>query len=194
MAISYPVTIPSISHVRTTEWDPVTVVGAATSPFTGQSQTIVWPGQWWALRFTLIPLKDPNAGLWEAFLLSLNGRQGTFRIGDPARKVSRGTPTGSWTVGASAAANSTTLPIAGGSGTFAVGDWIQVGDYLHRIIKLVDSTHVDVFPRLRAAYTNGTAITYSNALGLFRLASNSMKWNTDEAKLKGISIDAVEAL
>jgi hypothetical protein len=194
MAITYPLSIPSISHVRSTVWDPVTVVGIATSPFTGQSQTIVWPGQWWAVRFSLIQMKDPNAGLWESFLLSLNGQQGTFKFGDPSRKLSRGNPSGAWVVGSGAGANSTNLPISGGAGTFAVGDWLQIGNYLHRILKLVDAGNVDVFPRLRASYAAGTLITYANALGIFRLQTNDMSWSTDEGKIRGITIAAVEAL
>lgn len=199
MAITYPLTIPSISHIRDTEWDPVTMVGRTQSPYTGQSQTYVWPGQWWAVRFSLIPLNDAKqsnaAGLWEAFMLSLNGQQGTFRFGDPSRKTPRGTISGSpLQVGSSAAALSTVLPITNGTGQFAVGDWLQVGNNLHRVINIIDSGHVDVWPRLRSAYAAGTTITYTNPLGLFQLRSNSMKWNTDVAKFHGITIDAVEYL
>lgn len=191
-AFTYPLSLPSISHVRECAWDPVTIVGATSSVWTGQPQTFVWPGQWWQVEFSLIPLKDPNVGLWSAFLLKLNGQEGQFLFGDPARKLSLGNPSGSWTVGASAAANSTVLPIAGGSGMFAVGDWIQIGTYLHQVTHLVDATHVQVFPRLRSAYANGTAIIYSNAMGVFQLATNSMPWSKDVAKIGAFTIKARE--
>lgn len=196
MAITYPLSLPSVlsTTFAALQLNPATVVGVASSPFTGQSQQFVWPGQWWAGKATLPPLNGTNADAWVAFLLALNGQQGTFTLGDPSRKTTRGTASGSWTVGASAVANTTTLPIAGGSGAFALGDYLQIGVYLHRIINLVDSTHVDVFPRLRSAYANGTAITYTNPKGLFRLSSNAMQWTVDVAKKHGMEINFVEAL
>lgn len=194
MPFTYPLSIPNISHVRETKWSPMTIVSMASSLWTGQQQTYVWPGQWWQVDFTLIPMKDPTAGIWEAFLNSLNGQEGTFKFGDPSRKVSRGNPAGSWVVGAGAVANSTTLPISGGTGMFAVGDWIQVGTKLHRVTQLIDATHIDVWPRLRSAYAAATPIIFSNAVGVFRLSSNDMSWSTDVAKVHGISISAVEDL
>lgn len=192
MAFTYPLSLPSISHVRECAWDPQTIVGATASIWTGQPQTFVWPGQWWVCQFSLIPLKDPNCGLWESFLLKLNGQQGQFLFGDPSRKVSRGTPSGAWVVGAAAAANSTILPIASGSGMFAESDWIQIGTNLHKIINLIDATHIEVWPRLRSAYTAGTVIVYSNPLGKFQLDTNSMKWNKDVAKIGAFTITARE--
>ncbi len=124
-------------------------------------------------------------------------------MGDSVRKLPRGTMAGAWTVGASAVANTTTLPLTGGTGLAAVGDWIQVfasgaTARLHRVLQVNLSggnmISVDVFPRLRSAYANGTAITYSSAKGVFRLASIPPE-AFDPAKVcNGLSFTAVEAL
>jgi hypothetical protein len=100
-------------------------------------------------------------------------------------------------VGAAAAAGSTTLPLQNGSGSFAVGDWLQVGtgasSRLHRVLQ-VNAGSVDVFPRLRSAYAQGTAITYANAKGVFRLAATPSA-RFDAARIcAGLSFQAVEAL
>lgn len=108
-------------------------------------------------------------------------------------KIHSAIPPGAIQVGAGATANTTTLPLQGGSGSFAVGDWLQVGQYLHRVVQ-VNSGSVDVFPRLRSSYTQGTGIVYTNAVGLFRLSSNAMDWTADNMRFFGLSFSATEVL
>jgi hypothetical protein len=169
------------------------------SPFTGQQQTFVWPAQWWEVTVELPAMTDASAGEWRAFFLACNGREGTFYFGDSVRKVPRGTIAGSVTVGSGSVSNSTTLPLAGGTGVFAVGDWLQVGTTtaarLHQATKINsgDGT-IDVFPRLRSAYANGTAIDYTSPVGLFRL-QDMPSWMFDEAKIaQGVTFSAMEVL
>jgi hypothetical protein len=139
------------------------------SAFTGQQQVIAHRGSFWELELSVPAAKRASADDIEGFLLSLNGQEGTFWYGDKTRTTTRGTAAGTKTVGTGAAANSSTLPIAGGTGSFAVGDWIQVNNQLFRVIKVTSSTSVEVFPKLRSAYASGTALTYVSPKGLFRL-------------------------
>lgn len=172
----------------------MTIVGVSTSKFTGSSQTYPWAGQWWRGRFTLPPMKDPNAGIWESWLLALNGQQGTFEFGDPARKVPRGTVAGAVQVGAGALANMTHLPLQGGTGSFAVGDWLQVGTKLHRVIQVNSATSIDVWPRLRSNYAQTTAVVFTNPKGLFRLNGNAMGWARDVARFASVQVAIAEVL
>lgn len=185
MAITFPLTPPAAPGNRSIQWTPRSVVGMAQSPFTGAQQTFAWPGQWWEVSITLPAMKDAEAGLWRAFFLALNGRAGTFYLGDSVRKVPRGTIAGTVTVGSGAVANSTTLPLSGGTGEFAVGDWLQVGtgssSRLHQVTQ-VNVGSVDVFPLLRSAYTGGTAVTYANPKGIFRL-SGPVPWGFDSRRI-----------
>jgi hypothetical protein len=131
-------------------------------------------------------MKDAAAGAWAAFFMSCNGMAGTFYLGDSIRKTPSGNIAGTVLVDAGAAALSTTLPIKGGTGAFAVGDWLQVGSSsssrLHRVLK-VNAGSVDVFPSLRVAYAEDTAITYTNPKGVFRLKAIP-PWAFDSRKIE----------
>jgi hypothetical protein len=168
MAITYPLTPPAALKTAAVRWKPVSVAGVNISPFTGQQQVIAHRGGWWEVDIEVPPLKRAEADALEGFLLALNGREGTFYYGDKLRKASGGNPSGAWVVGSGATANTTTLPIAAGSGAFAVGDFIQVGNQLFRITQLNGAT-IDVFPKTRSAFAAGTAIVYTNPKGVFRL-------------------------
>jgi hypothetical protein len=192
MSISYPVSPPAAGHFSKIEFSPLTGVGVNRSPYTGQTQVYAWPLQLWQAKVTLPPMNDATAGAWLAFLLSLNGQEGTFYLGDSVRKTTAGTASGAWQVGAGAAALSTTLPIQNGSGAFALGDWLQISTYLYKVTQL-NSGSVDVWPRLRAAHAQATAITYTNPVGVFRLADNNMDWSVDVMRIYGIAFSAIEA-
>ena len=180
------------------EWLDQGNVGMVSSPFTGEQQIYRWPNQFWSAQVTLAPMTTQAIiGPWVAFFLSLNGCEGTFYWGDSVRKNSAGSISGSVSVAAGATANSTTLPITGGSGVFAVGDWIQVGtgstSRLHRVLK-VNGGSVDVFPRLRSAYASGLGITYTAPVGVFRIV-NRVGLAFDERKIvSGLAFSIVEAL
>ena len=79
----------------------------------------------------------------------------------------------------------------GGSGSFALGDWIQISTSLYKIIK-VDGATLDVFPVLRSSYAASTPITYANAKGVFRLASGSTEWSIDLASIYGVNFSIIE--
>lgn len=197
MAIVYPLTPPASLKFSNMAWQPETVVGETRSPTTFQAQTFVWPGQRWTVRCSVPPLKNFTGAAADevvAFLLSLNGKEGTFLLGDRSRLTTRGTANGAWLVGAANVADSTTLITQAGAGQFALADWLQISTYLHRVTKVVDATHYDLFPRLRTAYANGTAITYTNPKGVFKLAENTgMAFNIDTAKYHGVELNCVEA-
>lgn len=198
MAISFPLTPPATPGNRSIQWTPRTVVGMNQSPFTGQQQVYAWPAQWWEVTVSLPAMRDADAGAWQAFFLALNGREGTFYLGDSIRKSPLGAVTGTLTVGSGATANTTTLPISGATGSFAVGDWLQVGTSssarLHRVVQVNSSASVDVFPRLRSAYSNGTAITKTNPVGLFRLM-DAVPWGYDYRKIcDGLTFSAMEVI
>lgn len=126
-----------------------------------------------------------------AFLLA--AQRGTFYFQDYANPTLRGTVTGTLTV-SSATANSTTLGISGATGTFALGDWLQIGTSLYKVIQVNSSSSVDLFPVLRSSYAAGTSIVYSNAKGLFRLATNQTEWSIELAGIYGVAFSIVEEL
>jgi hypothetical protein len=189
MAISYPLTPPSPFNLSRLSLTGVSATSRNTSPFTLQTQQYNWPGQAWLGSVDCPPMKRADAETIIAFLLA--AQRGTFYFQDYANTAPRGTVTGTLTV-ASATANGTTLGISGATGTFAVGDWLQISTSLYKVVQVNSSSSVDLFPALRKSYAGGTAITYNNAKGVFRLASPSTEWAIGEASIYGVGFAIIE--
>lgn len=189
MAISYPLTPPAALEASSLSITGASAISRNVSPFTLQIQQYNWPGQGWLGSVECPPMQRAEAEQVISFLL--NAQRGTFYFQDYANPTARGSVTGTLTV-SSATANTTTLGISGATGTFAVGDWIQISTSLYKITQVNSSSSVDVFPVLRSSYAGGTAITYSNAKGVFRLAETSTQWSIDTAKFYGISFNVIE--
>jgi hypothetical protein len=189
MAITYPLTPPAALEASSLSITGISATSRNVSPFTLQTQQYNWPGQGWLGSVECPPMQRAEAEQVLSFLLS--AQRGTFYFGDYANPTARGNVTGTLTV-SSATANTTTLGISGATGTFAVGDWIEISTSLYKVVQVNSSSSVDVFPVLRASYAGGTAITYSSARGVFRLAESSTQWSIDVAKFYSISFSVVE--
>lgn len=189
MAISYPLTPPAALEASSLSITGISATSRNVSPFTLQTQQYNWPGQGWLGSVECPPMQRAEAEQVLSFLLS--AQRGTFYFGDYANPTARGNVTGTLTV-SSATANTTTLGISGATGTFAVGDWLQISTSLYKVVQVNSSSSVDLFPVLRSSYAGGTAITYSSARGVFRLAESSTQWSIDVAKFYSISFSVVE--
>ena len=189
MAISYPLTPPSPFNLSQLSFTGVSATSRNTSPFTLQTQQYNWPGQAWLGSVDCPPMKRADAEDIVSFLLK--AQRGTFYFQDYANPLNRGGVTGTLIV-ASATANGTTLGISGASGQFAVGDWLQISTSLYKVVQSNSSSSVDVFPALRKSYAGGTSITYTNAKGVFRLASPSTEWSIGEASIYGVGFAIIE--
>ena len=195
MAISYPLTPPNPFNLSQLSLTGVSATSRNTSPFTLQTQQYNWPGQAWLGSVDCPPMKRADAEEIVSFLLK--AQRGTFYFQDYANPLNRGGVTGTLTV-ASATANGTTLGISGASGSFAVGDWLQISTSLYKVVQSNSSSSVDVFPALRKSYAGGTSIIYgkpndaARAQGVFRLASPSTEWSIGEASIYGVGFAIVE--
>jgi hypothetical protein len=192
MAITYPLTPPDPFYLSRLSLTGVSAVSRNTSPFTLQTQQYNHAGQAWLGSVDCPPMTRADAETMLAFLLS--AQRGTFLFQDYANANPRGAITGTLTV-SSATANSTTLTMinTGGSGVFAVGDWLQISTSLYKVIKAdAGGLIVDVFPVLRKSYAASTAIVKTNAKGVFRLAQPTTEWSIELASIYGISFSIVE--
>ena len=189
MAISYPLTPPSPFNLSRLSLTGVSATSRNTSPFTLQTQQYNWPGQAWLGSVDCPPMKRADAETIIAFLLA--AQRGTFYFQDYANTTNRGGVTGTLTV-TTATANGTTLTFGGATGSFAVGDWLQISTSLYKVVQVNSSSSVDLFPALRKSYAGGTAITYTNAKGVFRLASPSTEWAIGEASIYGVGFAIIE--
>ncbi len=191
MAITYPLTPPSPFRISKLSLSGLSVTSRNVSPFTLQTQQYNWPGQGWFGSVECPPMVRADAEAVIGFLLA--AQRGTFYFQDYANTSPRGNISGTLTV-SSATANTSTLTFSnsGGSGSFAVGDWLQISTSLYKVVQVNSSSSVDLFPVLRSSYAGGTAITYTNAKGVFRLASPQTDWSIDLANIYGISFSIVE--
>lgn len=196
MAISYPLTPPAAIRIARITLTGTSAVSRNISPFTFNVQQYNWSGSTISGQVECPPMTRADAEELLGFLLM--AARGTFYFRDYANPTTRGTMTGSVTLSGAHAANTTTLTIAGGTGSWAVGDWIQLGATssakLHKITQVNSATSYEVFPLLRSAYSGGEAVVYSSAVGVFRLAQPSTEWSIDQAKVYGVNFSVVEEL
>ena len=189
MAISYPLNPPSPFNLSRLSFTGVSAVSRNMSPFTMQVQQYNWPGQAWLGSVDCPPMVRADAEAVIAFLLA--AQRGTFYFQDYANPTNRGGVTGTLTV-TTATANATTLTFGGATGSFALGDWLQISTSLYKVVQVNSSSSVDVFPVLRSSYAASTPITYANAKGVFRLASGSTEWSIDLASIYGVNFSIIE--
>lgn len=209
MAIVYPITLPTVSGIRSVNLRAKSAVGISRSPFTFKEQVFSHGGQMLEAEITLPPMSRTEGEQWVSFLIKLKGMQGTFLLGDPSGATARGsassaagTPVVS---GAGQTGDSLTISGAPNSATgyLLAGDYIQLGtgssSTLHKVLNDVDTSasgigFIDLFPAIRTAPADGAGVTVSNAKGVFRLASNETNWSINEVVNFGITFAAIEAI
>lgn len=205
MAISFPVTFPDLG-IKSMTIRAVSVVGMNQSPFTGQQQVYKHQGQWWEAEITLPPMKRADAEQIAAFLLKMNGRYGTFTLGDPANTAPRGVGTGTPLVSGGSQTGGELITdgwTTSTTGILKAGDWIQLGSgsatRLHKVLNDVNSdgsgaATLDIWPNLRSSPADNAQITVTAPKGQWRLAGNQSEYSIDEASIYGITFACVEAL
>jgi hypothetical protein len=203
MAIVYPVDLPDTTSYREARMTARTVVGVTKSPFTGAQQVQKHQGQWWEFECSLVPMVRDNSEDWIAFLLSLNGQEGTFLLGDPYGATPRGVATGTPLIKGASQTGKTLITdgwTVSTTNILKAGDYFQLGSgsntRLHKVLTNTTSDSsgnatLDIFPEIKTAYADNTAITTSNAKGVFRLPSNEMAFDLKQASTYGMSFAAV---
>lgn len=194
MAISYPLATPTTIGIESIELRAVNAVAISQSPFTYKQQVVSQGGQKWEASVSIPSVRRDLAADWKALLVALKGQTGTFLLGDPDYATPRGNVS-SCTLTGNTGDDTVTVTM---TGTLKAGDYIQLGSgssaRLHQV--LIDQTgsgNLEIWPDLRSTYTDET-VTFNNAKGVFRLATNITSWSINNANSYGISFEAVEAI
>lgn len=194
MAISYPLNTPTTIGFESIEIRAINAVATSQSPFTYKQQIVAHQGQRWEASVSIPPVRRDLAAEWKAFLTALKGQQGTFLLGDPDYATPRG-DVSACTLSGSTGDESVTVVM---TGTLKAGDYIQLGSgsgaKLHQV--LVDQTGngtLEIWPALRDDYTLAS-VTFNNAKGVFRLATNVSGWSINNSSSYGITFEAVESI
>ena len=140
-----------------------------------------------------------DAEAWIAFLVSLRGQHGTFRLHDPSATSPRGTATGMTITGGVGDRTITSVVTSGR--TLKAGDYFGIvsgGKYrLHKVLQdyvgTGSASNLEIWPALRGSYTN-LNVDLTSPEGEFRLTSNEQAWTINSASIYGITFGAMEAL
>lgn len=207
MSISYPLALPTVTRgFQRASFRMRSMTGMTRSPFTGEQQTYVHPAQWWEAAVEYAPLKQrADAEAVVAFLLALNGMEGSFLMGDPLYTTVRGTWQGGSPLvnGASQTGNSLAVDGLSAGATVKGGDWFQLSSgasaRLHRVRK--DATAngfgqvtLDIWPRLRESPADNAALTIASPKGRWMLMSNDQEYTVERAQVYGFGFECVEDL
>lgn len=161
------------TEVEITEAD---AVGAVVSPYSFHREVQDWGGAQWRIIVNFLPQDRSEIAAIEAFLSKLRGGLHSFRMGDPYRSLPLGNALGAPTVASGATAGSETLATQGWTVSqtdqLKANDLIQIEDHLYKLLDDADSdgsglSTLTLWPRVRKAYTAGTAITLNNPRGLW---------------------------
>lgn len=201
MTIAYPVTPPSTPVPSSVVLRPVATTGVSVSPYTGKTQVHQYAAQAWQMDVRLPPMRRAAAEPWIAFLMSLNGRYGTFYYGDPSGATPRGTVPGTPQVNGGSQTGMTLNTkgwTASQTGILLAGDYIQFGSELHRVLVDADSdgtglATLDIWPRIRTSPADNVSIATSNTKAVWRMISDEMPF-TPGNPFYSIAFSCVEAL
>lgn len=199
MAISYPLSLPNQTSIRSIDITAINAVAYSRSPFTFAGQAQTYSGQMWQADISLKPMRRADAEEWVAWLISLRGQHGTFLLSDPVSNSIRGTATAA-TISGSAGDQTVTATVTSGS-TLLAGDFIQLGTgadaTLHKVLEDYTGTgsgaNLEIWPALRKS-RSGVSADLTSAAGLFRLASNETTYSVSQLAIYGISFGAIEAV
>lgn len=208
MTISYPLSLPTSGRIASgIDLQVASQVGMTRSPFTGAMQTYAWPNEYWSAQFSLPPMKRAIAEPWIAFLLALNGMEGSFLMGEPGYTTPQGTWSGGSPLvnGASQSGKTLNIKNLADGVTWKAGDYFQLGTgSTSRLYKITqDGAQVGspsgfgvlcFTPRIRTSPADAAAITLASPKGMFMLADNDGKWSKGEAQVFGLQFAVCEDL
>ncbi len=167
----------------------------AVSNISGYITRVELPGARWNGSLTFTDMTASESAALKAFLLELRGAAGEFYYGDLSHDAPFNTITGSVTV--QTGSTERVLTVAGNTGDFSVGDYIQVGTDENRELKMViavSGSDLTIEPLMRRTDYVDLEVVYTNPRGKFMLTSDEQaNWAIrSKALLSDINLDFVE--
>jgi hypothetical protein len=190
--IVYPLDSPTQFGVAAVNWGVRTNSARARSPWSLEDYVQVFDGAMWRGSLSIMPQTTVEARSLTAWLVALQGRRGTFLLGDPAAENPLGSSRlapGSPVVNGSGQVGQDLLVSGMPANTvnyLRAGDYLQIGvglaARLHMTLTDVNSdaagqSTISIWPSIRLPTTNGTPITVISPQGIFSLASGEQSWN-----------------
>lgn len=206
MAISYPLSLPTVTGFASIQMRAIRASVISMSPFSFKQQTLNYSGGRWEADITLPPMDKDRARQWLGFLVALDGVKGTFLMGDPDGELPLGHAGGTPLV-KGADQTGSTLQIDGA--TANKSQWLRAGDYIQLGSGSTSTLHMvqqdaasdasgnvtlEIFPGVRTAPADDAAVTVQGCKGLFRLADPNTTFSIQSAAIYGINFSVMEAI
>ena len=182
MSLTYPLSFPSGIGISTFSLRFRKSVAMSESPFSYAQQIHDFGGGRWEAEVTIPPLSQTDAQTFQAFLIGLEGRKGTFTMSHPLHNTTL-TRTATGTKG------DTDLTF---SGEVAAGTYFSIANKLYLATE-TGTTDVNIQPPLRAD-ASSASVDFTLPLGTWRLSSNEVDWYTDAGRLTPFTFACVEAV
>ena len=150
------------------------------SPFTGQSRSQFWGGEWWSFDVEMATMARDDGRLLDGFFAQLSGRRHTFMFADPSARFRDGVVDAGLPQVRGAGQTGTTLATDG----WLQGRILQAGMFIsfgtpsaNRFHQILNTVYVGadglatftIAPELREAPADNTAIEYLNPKVRLRL-------------------------
>ena len=198
---TFPLSLPTVTGLASIAWQKESVVARSQSIFSLKSKVYDWSGKRWSAVVGLPTMAATEWRDWEAFFLSLNGPEGTFWLGPTLDKTARGVATGTPLINGGSQSGQSIVSdgwTISQTGILKAGDWLQIGNYLYRVLEDVNSDGsgnctFEVWPNLRAAPDDDDPITVANPKGLFRLEEMPDLEQGQDHLVSGVTFRAIEA-
>ena len=173
-------TLPSWFLARSVSLDLQTNQRVGASMFGGSEQAVDLLNDRWVMNVSLADSWHSDAAAREAFIASFRGQVNWVALWHFIRPQPRGTMRGSPTLVGAHAQGAAALSITAGTagGTLLAGDMLGVGGLLCMVQSDVTldgsgAGSVPLVNRLRAAQTNGAAVTWDRPTATFRLLGHA---------------------
>lgn len=204
MPITYPLTFPTSFGLSSFSIGLKRAVSVTSSQFSYVQQVQEHPGEAWEISGSLDLLNREQSEEYEAFMLMLGGRVGSFLFSPPGSEIPRGAATGVPLVKGAAETGrdiETDGWTPGVTGILKAGDFVQFGTgasaTLHKQLEDTDSdgsgnVTLLLAPKVVGNLVDNSSIVVNNAVGVFRLSSNIIPIGTKPPNQRSLSFRAME--
>ena len=163
----------------------------------GRMQVRTLGGQRWSFTAKYNPMTREEFQPVFAFVMSQQGRFGTFTIVPPVIGDASGDVSGTALVNATTAAGATSVAMDGITGTIKAGDFIKFASHSKVYMVTADRAgagSVSIEPPLVSSVTDNEAITYDSVPFLMRLANDVQSYNLASNEYYEYELDMIEVL